>query len=430
MMIYEWSSLTSEERESLLERPALDVADQLKATQAIIDEVRSGGDAALASLTQKFDRCIPQSLQVDSVTIREAAENVDSQLKASISDAADRIREFHSADVPRDNNIETTPGLVCSVRYQALDPVGLYVPGGTAPLISTILMLAIPAKLAGCENIVLCTPPGDDGRVPAEILAAADFCGVDNVFCVGGAQAIAAMAYGTGSIPRVSKIFGPGNSWVTTAKQLVSQHPRGCAIDMPAGPSEVVVIADAQADAQFTAWDLLAQAEHGPDSQVLLLTDSDGLARDVARQLRAIAPGLPRASVLESSLRAARLIVVDDMRAAMEISNRYAPEHLIINSQNARELALAVKNTGSVFIGAWTPESLGDYCSGTNHVLPTYGWARSYGALGVSDFMRRMTLQEASFDALERIGPTAEVLAQTEGLEAHRMAVRCRLGKN
>lgn len=427
MNIYHWSSLTGAKKEELLNRPAIDLPGTVAATQTIIEEVRAGGDAALMRLTGKFDGCTPASLRVDRAALQQASAAIHPELKQAIVEASGRIRAFHKAGLPRDYSVETTAGLVCSVRYQALSPVGLYIPGGSAPLISTILMLAIPAKLAGCQELVLCTPPGRDGAIPAEMLATADYCGVEKVFCVGGAQAIAAMAYGSASIPRVNKIFGPGNSWVTAAKQLVSQDPQGCAIDMPAGPSEVVIIADAGANPQFTAWDLLSQAEHGPDSQVLLLTDSKDFAVAVSRQLQAIAPKLPRADILEQSLRAARLIVVDTLNEAIGISNRYAPEHLILNTRSAQAMSADVKNTGSVFIGSWTPGSLGDYCSGTNHVLPTNGWAKSYGALGVADFMRRMTLQQASREALARIGPTAEILAQIEGLEAHRMAVRCRL---
>ena len=288
-------------------------------------------------------------------------------------------------------------------------------------------MLAIPAVLAGCEEIVMCSPPGRDGKVPTQILAAARLCGISSVFCAGGAQAIAAMAYGTETIPRCSKIFGPGNAWVTEAKQQVSQDPNGAAIDLPAGPSEVLVIADANADPEFIAWDLLSQAEHGPDSQVVLLTDSMQLADAVIARLNVLAPASPRAGILEMSLAESRIILVSDMETAIALSNRYAPEHLILNTANANTMADRVRNAGSVFIGPWTPESLGDYCSGTNHVLPTYGWARSHGALGMGDFMRRMTLQQASREALALVGPTAEILAEPEGLDAHRMAVRARL---
>jgi histidinol dehydrogenase len=288
-------------------------------------------------------------------------------------------------------------------------------------------MLAIPAQLAGCEEVVLCSPPGRGGCIAPEILAAAGLCGVSRVFCAGGAQAVAAMAYGTDSVPRCVKIFGPGNAWVTEAKQQVSQDPQGAAIDMPAGPSEVLVIADADADPEFIAWDLLSQAEHGPDSQVMLVTDSEALARSVIRQVETLAPQSPRAGILERSLGEARIIRVEDLAAAVGLSNHYAPEHLIINTRNAEELAGRVRNAGSVFVGPWTPESLGDYCSGTNHVLPTYGWARAHGALGMGDFVLRITFQQASREALEQVGPTAEVLARVEGLQAHEMAVSARL---
>jgi histidinol dehydrogenase len=428
MKISQWSSLSRAEQQALLQRPVQNLAGQIKATQAIIDEVREHDDQALLRLTEKYDGCTPASLQVDIQEIKRAVDNIHGEVRDAIADAATRIRAFHKSDMPQDKDIETAPGLTCSVRYQALDAVGLYVPGGSAPLISTILMLAIPATLAGCENLVLCTPPDADGRVPAEMLAAAHYCGVEQVFCVGGAQAIAAMAYGTASVPRVCKIFGPGNSWVTTAKQLVSEDSSACAIDMPAGPSEIAIIADADANPEFVAWDLLAQAEHGPDSQSLLLTDSDELALAVYRCIQSITPDLPRANILARSLDSARLIVVNSIADAVKISNEYAPEHLIINTNDPGQIAREIRNAGSVFLGAWTPVTLGDYCSGTNHVLPTNGWARSYGALGVADFMRRMTLQEASYEALAVVGPTAELLSEVEGLDAHGMAVRCRLG--
>jgi histidinol dehydrogenase len=312
-----------------------------------------------------------------------------------------------------------------------LRTVGIYIPGGSAPLVSTVLMLAIPARLAGCREVVMCTPPGRDGNVATEVLAAASLCGVDRVFCVGGAQAITAMAYGTDTVPRCNKVFGPGNAWVTEAKQQVSQDPQGAAIDLPAGPSEVMVIADGTAmeegGADFIAWDLLSQAEHGADSQVILLTDSRELARTVIERIDHLAGHSPRRSILQASLAAARIILMADIGEAIEVANEYAPEHLILNVGNARQWSARVEHAGSVFIGRWTPESLGDYCSGTNHVLPTYGFARSHGALGVGDFMRRMTLQEASAEGLRNAGPCAETLARAEGLDAHRMALRSRL---
>jgi histidinol dehydrogenase len=422
-----WSSLTHRDRQDLLQRPVSNQPDLGGSVAAIIRRVRSGGDRALQELTRQLDRVEPHQLELDPAEIQTALESIDPELRQAIGDAMSRIEAFHAADIPASVKVETAPGLNCEVRYQALSPVGLYIPGGSAPLVSTVLMLAIPARLAGCREVIMCSPPAGNGEIPAEILAAAQLCGVDRVFCAGGAQAVAALAYGTQTIPRCVKIFGPGNAWVTEAKQQVSQDPAGAAIDMPAGPSEVLVIADQDANPEFIAWDLLSQAEHGPDSQVLLVTDNAGLASAVIEKLQTLAPATTRAAILEESLAEARMILVDSMPEALRISNAYAPEHLIINTADATALAEQVENAGSVFIGPWTPESLGDYCSGTNHVLPTYGWARSYGALGVSDYMRRMTLQQASRSALEKVGPTAETLAAVEGLEAHRMAVSTRL---
>ena len=405
-----WSALDPRERDRILQRPVFDQPDLGRSVAAILRRVRDGGDVALTELTCELDGCVPSPF-----------ENGPVQLDAA------GIEAFHAADLPRDNQVDTAPGLRCEVRYQPLSPVGLYIPGGSAPLVSTVLMLAIPAVLAGCDEIVMCSPPGPGGVIAPEILAAARICGVQRVFCAGGAQAIAAMAYGTETVPRCAKIFGPGNAWVTEAKQQVSQDPQGAAIDMPAGPSEVLVIADSKARPDFIAWDLLSQAEHGPDSQVVLLTDCEELAASVTGKLRELAPRSPRSAILDDSLGAARIILVESTAEAVDISNRYAPEHLILNTVNADDLAERVRHAGSVFIGPWTPESLGDYCSGTNHVLPTYGWARSHGALGTGDFMRRITFQRASREALAAVGPVAEKLAAFEGLDAHRMAVRSRL---
>lgn len=429
LKVTRWSGLDFDEQRKLLQRPVFSNEGLGDSVARILARVRSGGDSALAELTREIDKLDPVSFWLSEEDLDTAVNSAEPSLLEAIADASERIRAFHSADMPRPRTVETAPGLVCEVRYQPLSPVGLYIPGGSAPLISTVLMLAIPAVLAGCEEIVMCSPPGSDGRIPANILAAAKHCGVSSVFCAGGAQAIAAMAYGTETVPRCSKIFGPGNAWVTEAKQQVSLDPNGAAIDLPAGPSEVLVIADAAADPEFIAWDLLSQAEHGPDSQVVLLTDSVQLADDVIGQIQKLAPSSPRAAILEKSLAESRIILVSDMATAIALSNHYAPEHLILNAADAKGLADQARNAGSVFIGPWTPESLGDYCSGTNHVLPTYGWARSHGALGPGDFMRRMTLQEATREALARVGPTAEVLAETEGLDAHRMAVRARLGE-
>jgi len=427
LKLIRWSGLESEVRQQLLCRPVSRQPGLKESVSKIIRRVRSGGDTVLRELTKQFDGVEPQQFELEAGALQAASERTDPGLLKAIRDASLRIEAFHEADIPADSKVETAPGLICEARYQALSPVGLYIPGGSAPLVSTVLMLAIPARLAGCREVIMCSPPAKDGAIPDEVLAAAQLCAVHRVFCVGGAQAVAAMAYGTGSVPRCRKIFGPGNSWVTEAKQQISQDPEGAAIDMPAGPSEVLVIADETANPEFIAWDLMSQAEHGPDSQVILLSDSTKLAAEVIGRVKALAPGTARAAILEQSLAEARIILVENLAEALELSNDYAPEHLIINTVNAEKLAQQVENAGSVFIGPWTPESLGDYCSGTNHVLPTYGWARSYGALGVGDYVRRMTFQQASRSALEQVGPTAEKLATVEGLEAHRMAVRARL---
>lgn len=426
-----WEELDATQRAALLQRPVSTVAGLPDEVTAIIAQVRAQGDEAVARLTARFDGVTPVSFEISPATLLLARQALDPRLAEAMADASARISMFHAADLPIERTVETSAGLVCTASYRPLRTVGIYVPGGTAPLVSTVLMLAIPARLAGCREVVMCSPPGRDGTIATEVLAAASLCGVDRVFCAGGAQAVAAMAYGTATVPRCNKVFGPGNAWVTEAKQQVSRDPAGAAIDLPAGPSEVLLIADAAAaghgGVDFIAWDLLSQAEHGPDSQVLLLTDSGELAAAVIACLDQLAAGSPRLSILQKSLAAARVIQVADLGTAMSIANDYAPEHLILNTANARQLATRVENAGSVFIGRWTPESLGDYCSGPNHVLPTYGFARSHGALGVGDFMRRMTLQEASAEALRCVGPTAEILARAEGLEAHRMAVRCRL---
>lgn len=422
-----WSELTPGARKDLLQRPVSSQPALAQSVAAILHQVRSGGDAALKDLTRKLDQAEPVSFEPGPAGMQTALDSMDPVVEQAIRDALSRIEAFHAADIPADRKVKTAPGLHCEVRYRALSPVGLYVPGGSAPLVSTVLMLVAPARLAGCREVILCTPPARNGGIPAEILAAASICGVDRIFCAGGAQAVAAMAYGTETIPRCAKIFGPGNAWVTEAKLQVSQDPSGAAIDMPAGPTEVLVIADGEANTEFIAWDLLSQAEHGPDSQVLLVTDSAKLASGVIEKLKTLAPDLPRATILGQSLAEARIILVGKLSDALRISNEYAPEHLILNTVNAAALAEQVENAGSVFIGPWTPESLGDYCSGPNHVLPTYGWARSFGALGVGDYMRRMTLQQASRSALAQVGPTAETLAGVEGLNAHRMAINTRL---
>lgn len=427
LTVTDWDALDTGQRVQLLQRPATDRAAVAERVANIISQVRRGGDAALRALGLELDGVAPDELQVTANELHAAERACDPGLLQAMDRASARIEAFHAAGLPRDLRLETAPGLVCEARHLPLSPVGLYIPGGTAPLVSTVLMLAIPARLAGCAEIILCSPPGKDGRVNPDVLAAAQRCGVTNVLACGGAQAIAAMAYGTESVPRCVKLFGPGNAWVTEAKRQVSNDPDGAAQDLPAGPSEVMIIADASADATAVCWDLLSQAEHGPDSQALLLSDSEELLGRVAQTLPALARELPRAGVLAQSLESMRLIRVADLGTAVAIAEAYAPEHLILNCAEAAALAQRVSRAGSVFIGPWTPESLGDYSSGTNHVLPTNGHARSYSGLSVTDFMRRMTVQSATRDALRDAGADAMALAAAEGLEAHRMAVACRL---
>ncbi len=427
MEILNWPQLTRQQQSGVLKRPEIETVALAQTVAAIISTVRQGGDEALRAYSLQFDQVEIDSFVVSQDNIDEAVARCDAGLLDDLDAAIGRIEAFHHAGLPRDVSMETAPGLLCEARYLPISPVGLYVPGGSAPLVSTVLMLGIPARLAGCEKVVLCTPPSADGGINPAILAAASRCGISEVFMAGGAQAIAAMAYGTQSIPSCAKLYGPGNAWVTEAKRQVASTPSGAAQDLPAGPSEVLVIADQSADPVACCWDLLSQAEHGPDSQAILISDSSDLLKAVQEQIQPMAAGLPRAEILSSSLRSMRLIKVEGIEQAIDISNRYAPEHLILNCADAVRLADRVTSAGSVFVGAWTPESLGDYCSGTNHVLPTYGYARAYGGLCVSDFMRRMTLQTARPEGLREAGPVAARLAAAEGLDAHRMAVEYRL---
>ena len=423
----DWSSASEVKRETALRRPPIPVGEFQKIVSDIIKQVGCDGDRALREFGEKFDAVVPQTLEVTADEWAAAESLVDPAVLRAMDEAIARISAFHRAGKPAPVSMETAPGLRCEARYLPISPVGLYVPGGSAPLISTVLMLGIPAQIAACEQVTLCTPPDKQGQVPPAILAAASRCGIKHVFKVGGAQAIAAMGLGTESIPACAKLFGPGNAWVTEAKQQISSLPGGAARDMPAGPSEVLVIADQGADATAVCWDLLSQAEHGPDSQAIVISDDVALLDEVGRLLPGMAGKLPRAEILAGSLQYLRRILVSSIAEAVEISNRYAPEHLILNCDEADQTAEKVTAAGSVFIGPWTPESLGDYCSGTNHVLPTYGYARAYSGLSVSDFLRRMTLQRASQFGLRSVGPCASMLAEAEGLDAHRMAVEYRL---
>ena len=425
----DWNALTDAERSDLLRRPAVaDDAGIRRGTEKIVSAVREGGDAALLRFTAEYDRATLDVMRVSDAEIEQAGAQLAPEDIAAIDLAITNVRRFHDAQKPDSIRVETTAGVVCERVTHALDAVGLYVPAGTAPLPSAAIMLAVPAAIAGCPTRIMCTPPRADGTADPAVLVAASRAGVRDIYKVGGAQAIAAMAYGTETIPKVGKIFGPGNAWVTCAKSLVSADPQGAAIDMPAGPSEVLVVADDSASAEFVASDLLSQAEHGVDSQVLLVTSSARLASDVAAEVEKQLAGLSRAAIAREALGHSRIIVVDDLDVAVAVSNAYAPEHLIIQVQNPRALLPGLRNAGSVFLGPWTPESVGDYCSGTNHVLPTYGFARNYSGLGLAQFMRDMTVQELSREGLENLGEAVVRLAGLEGLDAHAAAVTRRLG--
>ncbi len=414
-----WASLTA--------RPQSTANADMQTVSRILQRIREEGEEALLELTGTYDGVIPDPLEVTAPEMEEAEQLVAPGLADAIGKAAAAIRSFHAAQRPAPVSVETFPGVECRLEYRPLERVGLYIPGGTAPLFSTVLMLAIPAREAGCRELILCTPPDRQGKINPAILYAARLSGVDRVFRCGGAQAIGAMAYGAGPVPAVDKIFGPGNRFVTLAKQLVNRE--GIPIDMPAGPSELAVIADQSADPVFVASDLLSQAEHGADSQVLLVTTDEGLARAVAEETGRQLESLPRKELAQQSLAHSRVLVLRDMEEAMELVNAYAPEHLIIQARDAEEQARKVRNAGSVFIGPWSPESAGDYASGTNHTLPTNGFARSWSGVTLGSFMKSITFQRISPEGLQLLGPVTGTLAAAEGLEAHRRAVTVRLQK-
>jgi histidinol dehydrogenase len=428
MRIANWETSTAEQQRKLLSRPALAKDSNVAASvAAIIERVRREGDAALVDLTAKLDGVRLRSLDVGDAEIEESGAQLTAEQREAIEAAARNIETFHRLQLPTPIAVDTATGVRCERVARPIESVGLYVPAGSAPLPSTALMLGVPAKLAGCGTRVLCSPPQADGRVHPAVLYAARVTRVQRVFKLGGAQAVAALAYGTETVPKVDKIFGPGNTWVTEAKAQVDRDPAGAARDYPAGPSEVLVIADASANAAFVASDLLSQAEHGADSQVLLLTTSAELAVAVVAEIDKQKARLTRRAIIDGALASSSAIVVPDLRTAFAIANRYAPEHLILQIDQPREWLPQVRNAGSVFLGPWTPESVGDYCSGTNHVLPTYGFARRYSSLGVGDFLRSMTVQELTVEGLQNIGPIATTLAQLEGLDAHASAVSLRL---
>ncbi|NUS37949.1 MAG: histidinol dehydrogenase [Lysobacter sp.] len=422
-----WSDLDAGARAALLQRPAQAVASDVQATVAsILDDVRARGDLALRECGARFDRVVLDDFHV-APSEWAAADRIAPALEVAIADAAARIAAYHAAGMAQPYAVETAPGVRCERVLRPIGRVGLYAPAGSAPLPSTVLMLGIPARLAGCREIVLCTPPRMDGTVDPVVLHAARVCGITRVFKLGGAQAVAALAFGTGSVPRCDKLFGPGNAFVTEAKRQVSMRADGAAIDMPAGPSEVLVIADAGANPAFVAADLLSQAEHGPDSQVLLLSDDEALLDAVERELAEQLSALPRAGIARRALASSSAIRVASLAEAFEISNAYAPEHLILALREPRPWLQRVEAAGSVFLGDFAPEALGDYCSGTNHVLPTGGAARALGGLGVGAFQVAISVQQVDAKGLATIGPTAIALAGAEGLGAHARAVALRM---
>ncbi|MDU8924565.1 histidinol dehydrogenase [Pasteurellaceae bacterium LIM206] len=421
-----WNKLTEQQKQQALTRPAITAGSNIRQiVDGIREDVLANGDKALLALSEQFDKIKLDNLVVSAEQIAAATARLPEELKQAIQNAKANITVFHQAQIPQPVDLETQPGVRCQVVTRPINRVGLYIPGGSAPLFSTVLMLAIPAKIAGCKKIVLCSPP----PIADAILYAANLCGVETIYAVGGAQAVVAMAFGTETVTKVDKIFGPGNAFVTEAKRQVSQSVNGAAIDMQAGPSEVLVIADEYADPEFVASDLLSQAEHGADSQVILVTPSESLATATEAAIERQLTLLPRAETARKALSHSRTFIAQDIRQCVEISNAYAPEHLIVQVRNARELLPQLDNAGSIFLGAYSPESMGDYASGTNHVLPTYGYSRTSSSLGLADFTKRMTVQELSPQGFKNLAATVEIMAHAERLDAHKQAVSLRLGK-
>ncbi|MDC7252575.1 histidinol dehydrogenase [Wohlfahrtiimonas chitiniclastica] len=421
-----WNELTTEKQAEILQRPVQMSAESLESrVRAIGEAIETEGDAALLRFTAQFDGTELTEVLLPQSAFDTAEQNLSDEFKAALKNAYDNIYQFHKAQQTPPITVETQKGVVCEVVTRPIEKVGLYIPGGTAPLFSTVLMLAIPAQIAGCQRIVLASPP----TIADEIIYAAKLCGIDTIYTMGGAQAIFALGLGTEQVEKVDKIFGPGNSYVTEAKRQVSQRVNGAAIDMPAGPSEVLVIADDSADPDFVASDLLSQAEHGADSQVILVTTSQKMAERVNAALDYWLARLSRKDVATESLRHSTTIIVDDLTKAVHVSNQYAPEHLILQTQAPRDLLPSIQHAGSVFVGQYSPESMGDYASGTNHVLPTYGYAKTVSSLGLADFSKRMTIQEISEEGLKDLGPIVSLLAEKELLDAHKLAVDLRLEK-
>lgn len=428
MRVLDWTRLDEAARRAALARPELTARPEVtRVAEEVIAAVRRQGDRALRELTQRFDGSSLESFAVTREEFAAARAAVTPAQSAALERALHNVRAFHRAQLPPSISVETEPGVRCEQLIRPIAAVGLYVPAGSAPLPSAVIMLAVPAEIAGCPRRVLCTPPMRDGAPHPAVLVAAELCGIDTVFKLGGAQAIAALAYGTETIPRVDKIFGPGNAWVTAAKRLVANDPAGTACDLTAGPSEVLVVADETARAEFVAADLLAQAEHDPLAQALLVTVSADLARRVDTLLASGAARLPRRQILSQSLESCRAIVVPDLARALEVANAYAPEHLILHARAPRQWLPEVRNAGAVFLGEWSPETLGDYCTGANHVLPTAGTARTASGLSVRDFVKTICVQELTLAGLRALSPTAVALAALEGLEAHAQAVTRRL---
>lgn len=420
----DWQQCSTEQQQALLMRPAISASDSIsQVVRDVLAQVKENGDAALREFSARFDKAQVENLRVTAEQMQAASGRLSDTLKQAMAVAVGNIETFHNAQILATVDVETQPGVRCQQITRPVQSVGLYIPGGSAPLFSTVLMLATPARIAGCGRVVLCSPP----PIADEILYAAQLCGVQEVFQVGGAQAIAALAFGTDTVPKVDKIFGPGNAYVTEAKRQVSQRLDGAAIDMPAGPSEVLVIADEGATPAFVASDLLSQAEHGPDSQVILLTPSLALANGVAAAVEEQLAQLPRAATARQALESSRLIVARDLAQCVAISNQYGPEHLIIQTRSPRDLVESISSAGSVFLGDWSPESAGDYASGTNHVLPTYGYTATCSSLGLADFQKRMTVQELTPQGFLNLAATIETLAAAEQLEAHKNAVTLRV---
>jgi len=428
MKIIEWKTSSPEARRAALARPAAESRDEVfRRAAGIIAAVRAEGDAAVRRFTTQFGGASLTELQASPEEFREARASLTADQIAALERAVANVTRFHEAQVSAPLIVETMPGVLCERITRPIDSVGLYVPAGSAPLPSTAIMLAVPARIAGCKARAIASSPGTDGKLHAAVLVAAELCGVTTVYKMGGAQAIAALAFGTESVRKVDKIFGPGSAWVTAAKQIIAADPAGAAIDLPAGPSEVLVIADDSANARFVAADLLAQAEHDAIAQVVLVTDSASFAQQVIDEVADQVRALSRRDIVAQSMANSRCILVADLAAAVTVSNEYAPEHLIIQTRDPRALLAQVSCAGSVFLGAWSPESMGDYCSGTNHVLPTFGYARSYSGVSLLDYQKRITVQELSADGLRALGPTAITLSGMEGLDAHGNAVKVRL---